>query len=121
MGGSSALIERFTDVVKVVKNNATVPGTFINCNFEQSPLTYGVGEKQDVFFRGNTTFGGGEPLARIDSLSAGYVNNFQDMDGNIAMARVDVGTGEVIVYAFLPQYRASVDGSFLLFFNALYE
>jgi hypothetical protein len=37
------------------------------------------------------------------------------------MARTELGEGEMIAYAFLPQYRASVDGSFMLFFNGLYQ
>jgi hypothetical protein len=119
-GKSSALLERIVPI-KVIENNATVPGSFFSCSFESDPLTYGIREKHPAFFWGNLTFEGGESLATIEYLSAGYAENFNSLKEKSCMVRVEVGRGEIIGYSFLPQYRASVDGSFMLLFNGLYS
>lgn len=119
-GRSSALLEHIAPI-KAVENNATVPGSFFSCSFESDPMTYGIGREQSVFFWDNITFDGGESLATIESLSAGYAEGFDTLENRSCMARVEVGSGEMIAYSFLPQYRASVDGSFMLLFNGLYD
>ena len=119
-GESSVILERFSHI-NVVENNATVPGSFFMCSFERDPMTYGTMEEQPAFFWGNLTFEGAESLATIESPSAGYVEGFDALKNKSCMTRTELGKGEMIAYAFLPQYRASVDGSFMLFFNGLYD
>jgi hypothetical protein len=117
-GESSAILEHIAPI-KVVENDATVPGSFFLCSFESDPLTYGIKEEQPAFFWGNLTFEGGKSIAAVESLSAGYAEG--SLKGESCMVRARIGTGEVIGYSFLPQYRASVDGSFMLLFNGLYS
>jgi hypothetical protein len=119
-GQSSALLEHIAPI-KAVESNATVPGSFFQCSFESDPMTYGISGEQSVFFWDNITFEGGKSLATIESLSAGYAEGFDALENKSCMARAEVGSGEIVAYAFLPQYRASVDGSFMLFFNGLYD
>ncbi len=117
-GGSSAILEHIAPIT-VVENEATVPGSFFLCSFESDPLTYGIMEEQPAFFWGNLTFEGGKSIATVGSLSAGYAEG--SLEGKSCMVRAAVGNGDVIGYSFLPQYRASVDGSFMLLFNGLYN
>jgi len=119
-GQSSAILEHIAPVT-VVENEAIVPGCFFSCSFERDALTYGIEEEQALFFWGNITFEGGDSLSTISSLSAGYVENFESMEGKSCMVRAKVGEGEIIAYSFLPQYRGCVDGSFMLLFNCLYD
>jgi len=71
-----------------------------------------------------------EPLARFDSivnfaaedlLMSGWAQGTEYIVNKSAMARVPHGEGEVIVFAFRPQFRGQPRGTYKLIFNALHS
>jgi hypothetical protein len=70
-----------------------------------------------------TMRGGYETLGRIakeDVLVNGYLKGEEIIRDTACMLRVTYGKGEIILYTFDPKFRAQNDGTYKLFFNALY-
>jgi len=94
------------------------------------PLTLGLGSSTAVFSRGTPVFQTSVPqfdmdrrvigsYAKEDVLLSGYAGNGQLLEGKSAMIWMKKGKGQLVLYGFSPQFRASTQASYKLLFNAL--
>ncbi|HMA76787.1 MAG TPA: M14 metallopeptidase family protein [Candidatus Krumholzibacteriaceae bacterium] len=97
---------------------------------DDHPLTYGMQEEIGVIFSGGPVFSTSIPrfdmdravIARFgekDILMSGFCENEKLLAGKTAMVWVRKGKGQLVLFAFRPQFRASTDVSFKLLFNSL--
>ena len=95
-----------------------------------SPLTYGMPESIGVFSRGRPVFKTSIPIFEMDrrviasfpeddALMSGYAKNIKKIGNTAAMVWVKKGKGQLVVYGFSPQFRASTPVSYKLLFNGL--
>ncbi|MCD6379324.1 hypothetical protein J7M07_02610 [bacterium] len=97
---------------------------------ENHPLTYGMQNEIGVTFSGAPVFSTSIPrfdmdravIARFpakDILMSGYCENEKLLAGKAAMVWVRKGKGQIILFAFGPQFRASSNVSLKLLFNSI--
>ena len=129
-------IEEFTlpvnDVASVLtKKGLYCPGSLVNVQLKQDhPLTMGMEKNIGVFYRGNPVFTTREPYFDMDRrviatfpekniLASGYIENEELLGRKAGMVWLKKGKGQMVLFAFLPQFRASTPVSYKLLFNAL--
>ena len=107
------------------------PGSFVNINLRiDHPLTLGMQDQIGVFYRGQPVFTTKEPQFDMDRrviatfpekdvLRSGYIENGELLGNKSAMVWLKKGKGQVVLFAFNPQFRASTPVSYKLLFNAL--
>jgi len=107
------------------------PGSLVNIQLkEDHPLTLGMEKDIGVFYRGNPVFSTREPYFDMDRrviatfpekdvLASGYIEKGELLGLKTAMVWVKKGKGQLVLFAFLPQFRASTPVSYKLLFNAL--
>ncbi|MCG8698557.1 MAG: M14 family metallopeptidase [Bacteroidales bacterium] len=107
------------------------PGSFVKIELlPGSPLTYGMPESIGVFSRGRPVFKTSIPIFEMDrrviasfpeddALMSGYAKNIKKIGNTAAMVWVKKGKGQLVVYGFSPQFRASTPVSYKLLFNGL--
>lgn len=94
------------------------------------PLTYGMPEKAGIYFGRNTVFSTSVPrfdtdrrvIAKFpekDILLSGYSENQELLGNKSAMIWLKKGKGQLVLFGFNPQFRASTQGSYKLLFNSL--
>ena len=115
-----------------------IPGSVIRLDVDPShPLAYGMGEQAVALFArsqvlehtGGTGTGGGGRVGRVstpacyaasDFLVSGWTLGGEDvLAGYPAVAQVEVGAGQVVLFAFRPHFRGQPRNTFKLLFNAL--
>ncbi len=108
-----------------------VPGSFVRLKLRQNhPLTYGMKAETGVFYRGKPVFKTKIPIFDMDRrviatfpekdiLMSGYGKNQEYLANKSAMVWLKKGKGQIVLYAFNPQFRASTNGSYKLLFNGL--
>ena len=108
-----------------------IPGSLVSVKLKQDhPLTYGMPQEVGVFYRGIPLFSTSIPRFDMDRrviglfpekdiLISGYCENEEKMANKAAMIWLKKGRGQLILYAFNPQFRASSQATYKLFFNAL--
>lgn len=95
-----------------------------------SPITFGLPNEIGVFYRGNPVFRTSIPNFDMDRLvlghfpeeeilMSGYAEKEKLLANKVAMALLKKGPGEIILFAFNPQFRASTTGTFKLLFNSI--
>jgi hypothetical protein len=114
------------------KNGLLVPGSLVRMKLKQdNPLTLGMPEEVGVFYRGNPLFNTRVPLFDMDRrvigafskkeiLMSGYAEKEELLSEKPAMIWLKKGKGELILYSFNPQFRASTPATYKLLFNALF-
>lgn len=114
------------------KNGLLVPGALVRMKLKQyHPLTLGMPEEVGVFYRGNPLFNTRVPLFDMDRrvigvfpkkeiLMSGYAEKEELLSEKPAMIWLKKGKGELILYSFNPQFRASTPATYKLLFNALF-
>ncbi len=96
----------------------------------ESPLTAGLPESIGVFFRGAPVFQTSMPNFDMDRrvigsfperelLLSGYCENEEKLGQKSAAVWIKKGKGQLVLFGFNPQFRASTQGAFKLLFNAL--
>lgn len=108
-----------------------VAGSLLEVNITPDhPLTYGMPEKAGIYFGRNTAFSTSVPrfdmdrrvIAKFpekDILLSGYSENEELLGNTSAMIWLKKGKGQLVLFGFNPQFRASTQGSYKLLFNSL--
>jgi len=108
-----------------------VPGSFVRINLKQNhPLTYGMPAETGMFYRGNPVFETSVPnfdmdrrviatFPEKDILLSGYIEMEELLKKKPCMIWLKKGKGQLVLFAFNPQFRASTAADYKLLFNAL--
>ncbi len=114
------------------RDGLSIPGSLVRVQLKQDhPLTYGMPAETGVFYRGAPLFSTTVPRFDMDRrvigafpekniLMSGYCEKEEIMSGKPAMIWIKKGKGELILYAFNPQFRASTQATYKLLFNAFF-
>jgi len=114
------------------KNGLNVPGSLLKINLvENNPLTLGLPESIGIFSRGRPVFATSIPRFDMDRRVIGVyadknilMSGYADKPGKLANKSVAVwlkkGKGQLVLYGFSPQFRASTQASFKLIFNTFF-
>lgn len=109
-----------------------VPGSLMRIQLKQDhPLTWGMPNETAVFYRGNPVFTTSVPRFDMDRrvigsfpdsdlLISGYCEKEELLYDKPAMIWLKKGKGQLVLYAFNPQFRASTQATYKLLFNALF-
>jgi hypothetical protein len=115
------------------------PGSLLRVHLDISnPLAYGMPEETAIFFSHSPAFDWSEEPGEADEaedmtklmvgeypgvnpLLSGWILKDESLHGKGALARIGMGSGEVVMFGFKPQYRASTWGTFKLLFNSIYS
>lgn len=108
-----------------------VPGAFAGIEVKQGhPLTYGMPAKSGAFYRGNPVFETSVPSFDMDRrviasfpekdiLLSGFMEKEDLLKEQPCMIWVKKGKGQLVLFAFNPQFRASTAADYKLLFNSL--
>ena len=119
-----------TDISKKL-TKLYIPGSLLNIKLtEGHQLTYGMEKTAKVFSRGRPVFATSIPYFDMDRrviasypekeiLASGYADGVESLGGKSAMIWLQKGKGQLVMYGFSPQFRASTTGTYKLLFNAL--
>jgi len=115
----------------IQKNGLYIQGSLVNMKFVQNQtLTYGMPAETGVFYRGEQVFVTSIPTLDMDRriiglfpdkdiLLSGFAEKEQEIANKAGMIWLKKGKGQLVLYAFCPQFRASTQGTFKLLFNGL--
>lgn len=118
--------------VQARRDGLNIPGSLVRMELRKDhPLTWGMPDEANIFYRGNPLFNTSIPRFDMDRrvigafpekdiLVSGYSDKEEIISKKPAMIWIKKGRGEIILYAFSPQFRASTQGTFKLLFNALF-
>jgi hypothetical protein len=107
------------------------PGSLVKINLKPDHLlTLGMEEEIGIFYRGKPVFKTREPYFDMDRriiasfpekeiLKSGYIENEELLSNKPAMVWIKKGKGQLVLFSFSPQFRASTSVSYKLLFNAL--
>ncbi len=122
----------FQDISKsLIAKGLYCPGSLVNIKLKAGhPLTLGMEEIIGVFYRGKPVFATSEPYFDMDrriiasfpekdQLKSGYMEKGELLANKSAMVWIKKGKGQMVLFAFGPQFRASTPVSYKLLFNAL--
>ena len=122
----------FTDISPSLKKKGLyVAGSLLKIDLvKENPLTYGMPASIGVFSRGNPVFSTTIPkfdmdrrviavYAGDDLLMSGYIEKPELLEDKSAMIWLKKGKGQLVLYGFSPQFRASVPAAYKLLFNGL--
>ena len=121
--------EDISDELK--KKGLYIPGSFVQLNLtNNTPLTYGMEANTGIFYRGEPVFTTRIPSFDMDRrvigsfpetniLMSGYAENEKQIGKKAGMIWMKKGKGQVILFAFNPQFRASTPATYKLLFNAI--
>ncbi len=113
------------------KKGLYVPGSWLEEKLlEGHPLTFGMPPRTGVFSRGSPVFATSLPLRDTDRrviathpeeevLLSGYIEGEDQIGNRPVMVWLRSGRGQLVLYGFNPQFRASTPATFKLLFNAL--
>ncbi|MFC1628922.1 M14 metallopeptidase family protein [Gemmatimonadota bacterium] len=109
-----------------------VPGSILEVKLEHtSPLTYGMGDRVDVFFNRSPVFKlgvnaeqqGVHRIGWFDSptpLRSGWAWGQEYLENGTVLIEAEVGAGKLFLYGPGVTFRAQPHGTFPLVFNAIY-
>jgi len=108
-----------------------IPGSLVKLNLlKDHPLTYGMPEELGVFYRGRPVFKTSLPNFDMDRrvigwfpekniLLSGYAENEEKLGNSVGMVWLKKGKGQLVLFGFNPQFRASTEASYKLLFNSV--
>ncbi len=107
------------------------PGSLVKINLlKDHPLTYGMPAELGVFSRGYPVFQTSIPSFDMDRrvigsfpekgiFMSGFIEKEELLANKSAMIWLKKGKGQLVLFGFNPQFRASTQGAFKLLFNSL--
>jgi hypothetical protein len=107
------------------------PGSFVSIKLvKDHQLTLGMPSRTGVFYRGRPVFSTSIPrfdmdrrvigtFTEKDILLSGYIENEELLSERSNLIWLKKGKGQLVLFAFSPQFRASTAASYKLLFNAL--
>lgn len=107
------------------------PGSLVTVKLiKDHPLTLGMEENVGVFYRGKPVFTTSKPYFDMDRrviatfpdkdiLKSGYIEKEELLESKTAMVWIKKGKGQMVLFAFGPQFRSSTPVAYKLLFNAL--
>jgi hypothetical protein len=107
------------------------PGSLLKIELiDNHPLTWGMQKSAGVFSRGTPVLTTSIPWFDMDRrvigtlpekniLLSGYIENEDLISNKSMMVWIKKGKGQLVLYGFYPQFRASTAGTYKLLFNAL--
>ncbi len=113
------------------KQELLVPGSLLEVRLTPDlPLTWGMPATVGVFSRGEPAFATSVPrldtdrrvvasYPEHDQLLSGYAEHADALGNAAAMVWLRAGKGQLVLYGFNPQFRASTPATFKLLFNGL--
>jgi hypothetical protein len=123
----------FTNVAEQAqKDGLVIPGSWVRMTVKQDhPLTYGMPAETGIFFRGQPLFSTSVPRFDMDRrvigvfpdddlIISGFGEKEEKISDKAAMIWLKKGKGQMVLYAFNPQFRASTPATYKLLFNALF-
>ena len=114
------------------KDGLYCPGSLVKAVIKQDhPLTLGMQKEIGVFFRGRPVFMTSFPnfdmdrrvIAKFpekDILISGYCEKTEKLGNKTIMAWLKKGKGQLVLFGFNPQFRASTHVSYKLMFNSIF-
>jgi len=122
----------FKDVSKDLdKSGLYCPGSFIRVTLKKDhPVTLGMEEQIGVFSRGRPVFTTSIPnfdtdrrvlgvIPEDDILMSGYCEKEELLANRPVLVWLKKGKGQLVLFGFNPQFRASTQVSYKLIFNAI--
>ena len=119
------------DAAQLSKKGLYAPGSLLAVELTTDhPVTWGMPTEFGVFSRGRPVLGTGLPMLITDRrvlgafpdediLLSGYAEKAELLADRPAMVWVRAGHGQLVLFGFQPQFRASIPGTYKLVFNAL--
>jgi hypothetical protein len=119
------------DTKRLEEDGFYAPGTLLRMELvEDHPLTLGMPAETGVFTRGRPVLATGLPTLVTDRrvvgffpereiVMSGYAENTEALAGRPAMVWARAGKGQVVLFGFGPQFRASTPTTYKLLFNAI--
>ncbi len=113
------------------KDGLYVPGSLIKLKLKKNhPITYGMKEETGVFFRAKPVFTTSVPFFDMDRrvigyfpendiLLSGYGEKLEKLSNKAGLVWLRKNKGQLILFAFNPQFRASTHSTYKLLFNSL--
>jgi hypothetical protein len=128
--------EEFTLPYNNVADQARTQGLFIPGSLMRvvlkadHPLTWGMLPEVGIFYRGRPLFTTSVPRFDMDRrviasfpekdiFMSGYVEKEETLSNKAAMIWLKKGKGQLVLFAFQPQFRASTQADYKLLFNAI--
>ncbi|MBT5427300.1 MAG: hypothetical protein HOK84_13955 [Bacteroidetes bacterium] len=108
-----------------------IPGSLLKMELNTDhPLCYGMPETINVFSRGAPVFATSVPYFDLDRrvigtypekdiLASGYAENVEVLAEKPAMVWLKKGKGQLVLFGFNPQFRASTSSNYKLLFNGI--
>ncbi|MFB3825283.1 MAG: M14 metallopeptidase family protein [Bryobacteraceae bacterium] len=121
-------IENFGLKVKDVVRGASTreyycPGSLLNAKLARHPLTLGMPEDAPIWNEHSPAWETGETVVAryADSglLASGWLLGERRIAGRAALVDARLGSGHVVLFGMMPQYRAQSYQAFKMFFNSL--
>ncbi|MEE4197994.1 MAG: M14 family zinc carboxypeptidase [Bacteroidales bacterium] len=115
----------------LVKNGFSSYGSLLKINLRpEHPITFGMPPQTGVFHRSSPVFATWQPYFDVDRrvigtfpekniLMSGYAENEEKLAGKSSIVWLKKGKGQVILFSFNPQFRASTPATYKLLFNSL--
>lgn len=115
----------------IVKSGFACPGSLLKINLKTNhPITYGLPEQIGVFHREGPIFATWQPFFDVDRrviatfpekdiLLSGYSENEEKIGNKSSIVWLKKGKGQVVLFSFSPQFRASTPGTYKLLFNSI--
>lgn len=122
-------VENIADGIK--EEGFYCPGSFVQVNLDdQKIFNRGMPDQTGVFYRGDPVFSTSRPIFDMDRrvlghfpeediLLSGFAEEEKQISEKPAWAWVSKGSGELILFSFKPQFRASTQAGYKLIFNSL--
>jgi hypothetical protein len=115
----------------LIKQGFSSTGSLLKINLKPNhPVTYGLPNEIGVFHRSSPVFITWQPYFDVDRrviatfperdiLMSGYIENEEKIGNKSSIVWLKKGKGQVVLFSFNPQFRASTPVSYKLLFNSI--